>query len=260
MENFLVSVIGNATPSLMTTGFSGSSSFLPSHLMASLQPHSAVTADVPRRARGCKGTSLHLLPTNPQVLFFRPLSPWLCWILPILPVLANGRESGDPAISKDPKHCTSVSCWHNVWVSDLVFLSANPCELHCRPVDGHFSEKMLDAVTDGTPCFEGRHSRDICINGMCKVLGMFACFFLYNLILKSYGKMLNHFLVGSRPSTPFYHIFIIKAFQVDIRVISTLYNDYFWCLLNPLGFAYYFKTSVQESLFLVRSFHKVLEL
>lgn len=76
-------------------------------------------------------------------------------------------------------------------MSVLVFLSANPCELHCRPVDGHFSEKMLDAVTDGTPCFEGRHSRDICINGMCKVLGMFACFFLYN--LKSYEKMLNFF-------------------------------------------------------------------
>ncbi|XP_069736177.1 A disintegrin and metalloproteinase with thrombospondin motifs 12 isoform X2 [Phaenicophaeus curvirostris] len=55
------------------------------------------------------------------------------------------------------------------WVP--VYNTANPCELHCRPIDGHFSEKMLDAVTDGTPCFEGRHSRDICINGMCKVLG-----------------------------------------------------------------------------------------
>uniref|UniRef100_A0A803WDA5 ADAM metallopeptidase with thrombospondin type 1 motif 12 n=1 Tax=Ficedula albicollis TaxID=59894 RepID=A0A803WDA5_FICAL len=55
------------------------------------------------------------------------------------------------------------------WVP--VYNTANPCELHCRPVDGHFSEKMLDAVTDGTPCFEGRHSRDICINGMCKAVG-----------------------------------------------------------------------------------------
>uniref|UniRef100_A0A663FGU7 ADAM metallopeptidase with thrombospondin type 1 motif 12 n=1 Tax=Aquila chrysaetos chrysaetos TaxID=223781 RepID=A0A663FGU7_AQUCH len=55
------------------------------------------------------------------------------------------------------------------WVP--VYNTANPCELHCRPVDGHFSEKMLDAVTDGTPCFEGRHSRDICINGMCKTVG-----------------------------------------------------------------------------------------
>ncbi|XP_075266771.1 A disintegrin and metalloproteinase with thrombospondin motifs 12 isoform X3 [Opisthocomus hoazin] len=55
------------------------------------------------------------------------------------------------------------------WVP--VYNTANPCELHCRPIDGHFSEKMLDAVTDGTPCFEGRHSRDTCINGMCKTVG-----------------------------------------------------------------------------------------
>nr|XP_033789093.1 A disintegrin and metalloproteinase with thrombospondin motifs 12 isoform X2 [Geotrypetes seraphini] len=47
----------------------------------------------------------------------------------------------------------------------------NPCELHCRPLDGHFSEKMLDAVIDGTTCFEGNNSRDICINGMCKNVG-----------------------------------------------------------------------------------------
>lgn len=32
---------------------------------------------------------------------------------------------------------------------------------------------MLDAVIDGTPCFEGNSYRDVCINGMCKVLGMF---------------------------------------------------------------------------------------
>ncbi|NXI45019.1 ATS12 metalloproteinase, partial [Galbula dea] len=55
------------------------------------------------------------------------------------------------------------------WVP--IYNTANPCELHCRPIDGHFSEKMLDAVTDGTPCYEGRHSRDICINGMCKAVG-----------------------------------------------------------------------------------------
>ncbi|XP_051503745.1 A disintegrin and metalloproteinase with thrombospondin motifs 7-like isoform X2 [Myxocyprinus asiaticus] len=46
----------------------------------------------------------------------------------------------------------------------------NPCELHCRPVNEHFSERMLDTVIDGTPCYEG-HSRDICINGICKNLG-----------------------------------------------------------------------------------------
>ncbi|XP_067827399.1 A disintegrin and metalloproteinase with thrombospondin motifs 7-like isoform X2 [Heptranchias perlo] len=47
----------------------------------------------------------------------------------------------------------------------------NPCELHCRPLDGYFSEKMLDAVIDGTPCFEGNSSRDMCINGICKNVG-----------------------------------------------------------------------------------------
>ncbi|CAB1320066.1 unnamed protein product, partial [Coregonus sp. 'balchen'] len=45
---------------------------------------------------------------------------------------------------------------------------SSPCELHCRPVDEHFSEKMLDAVTDGTPCFMNNNSRSICVNGVCK--------------------------------------------------------------------------------------------
>ncbi|XP_012874125.1 PREDICTED: A disintegrin and metalloproteinase with thrombospondin motifs 12 [Dipodomys ordii] len=52
-----------------------------------------------------------------------------------------------------------------------VFNSARPCELYCRPIDGRFSEKMLDAVIDGTPCFEGGNSRNVCINGICKVVG-----------------------------------------------------------------------------------------
>ncbi|TRY71432.1 hypothetical protein DNTS_011669 [Danionella cerebrum] len=45
-----------------------------------------------------------------------------------------------------------------------------PCELHCKPVDEDFSEKMLDAVTDGTPCFSN-NSRNICVNGVCKEVG-----------------------------------------------------------------------------------------
>ncbi|XP_057396903.1 A disintegrin and metalloproteinase with thrombospondin motifs 12 isoform X1 [Balaenoptera acutorostrata] len=52
-----------------------------------------------------------------------------------------------------------------------VFNPARPCELYCRPIDGQFSEKMLDAVTDGTPCFEGGNSRNVCINGICKMVG-----------------------------------------------------------------------------------------
>ncbi|KAM5260623.1 A disintegrin and metalloproteinase with thrombospondin motifs 12 isoform 1-T1 [Hipposideros larvatus] len=52
-----------------------------------------------------------------------------------------------------------------------VFNPAHPCELYCRPIDGQFSEKMLDAVIDGTPCFEGGNSRNVCINGICKRVG-----------------------------------------------------------------------------------------
>nr|XP_028604080.1 A disintegrin and metalloproteinase with thrombospondin motifs 12 isoform X1 [Podarcis muralis] len=52
-----------------------------------------------------------------------------------------------------------------------VYNTANPCELQCRPTNNHFSEKMLDAVIDGTPCFEGNNSRDVCVNGMCKTIG-----------------------------------------------------------------------------------------
>ncbi|XP_067084346.1 LOW QUALITY PROTEIN: A disintegrin and metalloproteinase with thrombospondin motifs 12-like [Osmerus mordax] len=49
--------------------------------------------------------------------------------------------------------------------------SVSPCELHCRPVSEGFSEKMLDAVTDGTPCFMNNNSRNICVNGVCKEVG-----------------------------------------------------------------------------------------
>ncbi|XP_019744003.1 A disintegrin and metalloproteinase with thrombospondin motifs 12 isoform X2 [Hippocampus comes] len=47
----------------------------------------------------------------------------------------------------------------------------NPCELHCRPETEYFSEKMLDTVTDGTPCFMNNNSRNICVNGVCKEVG-----------------------------------------------------------------------------------------
>ncbi|KAM8804359.1 A disintegrin and metalloproteinase with thrombospondin motifs 7 [Eudromia elegans] len=47
----------------------------------------------------------------------------------------------------------------------------NPCELHCRPQDEYFAEKLRDAVLDGTPCYEAGASRDMCINGICKNVG-----------------------------------------------------------------------------------------
>uniref|UniRef100_A0AAY4DAT3 Peptidase M12B domain-containing protein n=1 Tax=Denticeps clupeoides TaxID=299321 RepID=A0AAY4DAT3_9TELE len=48
---------------------------------------------------------------------------------------------------------------------------ARPCELHCRPVDEHFAERLLEAVTDGTPCYMNNDSRSICVNGVCKEVG-----------------------------------------------------------------------------------------
>ncbi|XP_051552292.1 A disintegrin and metalloproteinase with thrombospondin motifs 12-like [Myxocyprinus asiaticus] len=49
--------------------------------------------------------------------------------------------------------------------------TSRPCELYCKPVDEDFSEKMLEAVTDGTPCFMNNNSRNICVNGVCKEVG-----------------------------------------------------------------------------------------
>ncbi|NXI71696.1 ATS7 metalloproteinase, partial [Anseranas semipalmata] len=49
--------------------------------------------------------------------------------------------------------------------------NVNPCELHCRPEDEYFAEKLRDAVIDGTPCYEMNTSRDMCINGICKNVG-----------------------------------------------------------------------------------------
>lgn len=54
---------------------------------------------------------------------------------------------------------------------EAVINRVSPCELHCRPLNEHFSEKMRDAVTDGTSCYEGSKSRDMCINGICKSVG-----------------------------------------------------------------------------------------
>ncbi|XP_061830889.2 A disintegrin and metalloproteinase with thrombospondin motifs 7 [Nerophis lumbriciformis] len=55
------------------------------------------------------------------------------------------------------------------WVA--VISKVSPCELHCRPLNEHFSEKMRDAVIDGTPCLEGNKSRNMCVNGICKNIG-----------------------------------------------------------------------------------------
>ncbi|KAF6076482.1 ADAM metallopeptidase with thrombospondin type 1 motif 7 [Phyllostomus discolor] len=59
----------------------------------------------------------------------------------------------------------------HTWVP--VVNDESPCELHCRPENESFAEKLRDAVVDGTPCYQGRAraSRDLCINGICKNVG-----------------------------------------------------------------------------------------
>uniref|UniRef100_A0A8C1XV76 ADAM metallopeptidase with thrombospondin type 1 motif, 12 n=1 Tax=Cyprinus carpio TaxID=7962 RepID=A0A8C1XV76_CYPCA len=60
--------------------------------------------------------------------------------------------------------------YHNE-LYEWIPVATRPCELHCKPVNEAFSEKMLDAVTDGTPCFMNNNSRNICVNGVCKEVG-----------------------------------------------------------------------------------------
>uniref|UniRef100_A0A8B9L350 ADAM metallopeptidase with thrombospondin type 1 motif 7 n=1 Tax=Astyanax mexicanus TaxID=7994 RepID=A0A8B9L350_ASTMX len=63
---------------------------------------------------------------------------------------------------------TTLYLYKNI---NMFCLPVHPCELHCRPLSEHFSEKMVDAVIDGTQCYEGTQSRDMCINGICKNIG-----------------------------------------------------------------------------------------
>lgn len=68
--------------------------------------------------------------------------------------------------------------WPVAFAQHLLGPPVNLCELHCRPEDDYFAEKLRDAVIDGTPCYDGNGSRDICINGICKVrLGLGECDF-----------------------------------------------------------------------------------
>ncbi|KAK2105072.1 hypothetical protein P7K49_014586 [Saguinus oedipus] len=58
-------------------------------------------------------------------------------------------------------------------VTDGFFIwpPVNPCKLHCQPSNEYFAEKLWDAVVDGTLCYQGRVSWDLCINGICKTVG-----------------------------------------------------------------------------------------
>ncbi|XP_074477851.1 A disintegrin and metalloproteinase with thrombospondin motifs 7 isoform X1 [Sebastes fasciatus] len=68
-------------------------------------------------------------------------------------------------------HFNSVPYKGKFYKWEAVINRVSPCELHCRPLNEHFSDRMQDAVTDGTPCYEGNKSRDMCVNGICKNLG-----------------------------------------------------------------------------------------
>ncbi|KAL0615449.1 A disintegrin and metalloproteinase with thrombospondin motifs 7 [Plecturocebus cupreus] len=57
----------------------------------------------------------------------------------------------------------------HTWVP--VVNNVNPCELHCRPSNEYFAKKLRDAVVDGTPCYQGRVSHDLCIDGIWKNVG-----------------------------------------------------------------------------------------
>ena len=48
-----------------------------------------------------------------------------------------------------------------------LWVTATPCQLHCRPRGRLFSVMLRDMVVDGTPCRPGR--RDVCIGGRCRV-------------------------------------------------------------------------------------------
>uniref|UniRef100_A0A8C5HWE3 A disintegrin and metalloproteinase with thrombospondin motifs 7-like n=1 Tax=Gouania willdenowi TaxID=441366 RepID=A0A8C5HWE3_GOUWI len=68
-------------------------------------------------------------------------------------------------------HFNTLPYKGNFYKWESVINRVNPCELHCRPLNEDFSEKLRDVVTDGTPCYEGNKRRDICINGICKSIG-----------------------------------------------------------------------------------------
>ncbi|XP_045889330.1 A disintegrin and metalloproteinase with thrombospondin motifs 7 isoform X2 [Micropterus dolomieu] len=68
-------------------------------------------------------------------------------------------------------HFNTISYKGKFYKWEAVINTVSPCELHCRPLNEHFSDKMRDAVTDGTPCYKGDKSRDMCINGICKNVG-----------------------------------------------------------------------------------------
>ena len=65
-----------------------------------------------------------------------------------------------------PVHRVVRACWCGV-VCCTLWVTATPCQLHCRPRGRLFSVMLRDMVVDGTPCRPGR--RDVCIGGRCRV-------------------------------------------------------------------------------------------
>ncbi|GBO06763.1 A disintegrin and metalloproteinase with thrombospondin motifs 12 [Araneus ventricosus] len=58
-----------------------------------------------------------------------------------------------------------------------------PCQLHCKPDGKFFSVMLSDTVADGTECNPG--TRDVCINGKCRVSSLFIKVY-YSLLTKCF--------------------------------------------------------------------------
>lgn len=52
-------------------------------------------------------------------------------------------------------------------ITNFISIADTPCQLHCKPEGQFFSVMLSDSVVDGTPCNPG--TRDMCINGVCRV-------------------------------------------------------------------------------------------
>lgn len=92
-----------------------------------------------------------------------PLTP--SWLLGAALQTLPAQWSPPPATDALPGVTPALPVPHG----SSAWAPVNPCELHCRPSNEYFAEKLRDAVVDGTPCYQGQASRDLCINGICKV-------------------------------------------------------------------------------------------
>lgn len=104
------------------------------------------------------------------------------------------------------------------WKGYVCVISVDPCELHCRPVNEHFSERMLDTVVDGTQCYEGSQSRDICVNGICKVGNGFDIFAQSQTVLVNYYLSFSSHAIGSLVSLSINQLWNVITQEPQINI------------------------------------------